>query len=261
MIFFMFYSVNSVISVANNMISQWQPTPDDLTLSPDYVDIWKCCVELTDDQIGELLSLLSTEEKARAQRLKIAEKKNQFIITRGRLRQILGKYLNSDPRAFKFDYATHGKPYLEERWQGHEISFNVTHSHNYILIAMSLDHQLGIDIEKIRHDRDHTALARRFFSKREQAELTTLSEEVKIRAFYSCWARKEAFVKAVGDGITYGLDTFDVSVYPDVGKPSLNIHTSIADDKTWSIINIPMDEDYMAALAVTSDTVSVRCWV
>jgi 4'-phosphopantetheinyl transferase len=243
------------------MTSQWQTTPDDLLLSPDYVDIWRCCVGLADDQIGELSSLLSAEEKARAQRLKIAEKQNQFVITRGRLRQILGKYLNSDPCAFKFEYATHGKPYLEERWQGHEILFNVSHSHNFVLIAMSLDHQLGIDIEKIQHDKDHTFLARRFFSKREQAELTALPEEIKRRAFYSCWTRKEAFVKAVGDGITYGLDTFDISVHPDETQPSLNIHTNSTEDITWSVFNIPMDEDYMAALAVTGNTVSVRCWI
>ena len=252
----------SVTSVANiNMTSQWQPTPDDLTLSTGHVDIWKCCVKLGDDQIGELSSLLSTEEKARAQRLKIAEKQNQFIIARGRLRQNLGKYLNLDQHAFKFEYAVHGKPYMEERWQGHEISFNVSHSHNFILIAMSLDHQLGIDIEKIQHGKDHTALARRFFSKREQAELTVLPEEIKTRAFYSCWARKEAFVKAVGDGITYGLDTFDVSVHPDETKPLINIHTNSGEDITWSVFNIPMDEDYMAALAVTDNTVSVRCWI
>lgn len=240
---------------------QWKSPPAEPGLSLDCVDVWKCRLDISDGQVTTLFKLLSDEEHVRAERLKIPGKRNQFVITRGRLRQIIAGLLDLDPRDFKFEYTSHGKPFLARDWQGHELVFNVSHSYKMAIIGVTLDRQLGVDIEKIQEGKDHMSLANRFFSKREQAELSATPDENRTRAFYSCWTRKEAFVKAVGDGITYGLDSFDVSVHPDEIQASLNIHHNSGRNTAWSVFNIQMDDNYMASLAVSGATVSIRYWI
>ena len=105
-----------------------------------------------------------------------------------------------------------------------EITFNVSHSHDHALIAISKKYSLGIDIEKINRQSDYDSLVTRFFSKPEQSEFNALPKTIKARAFCACWTRKEAFIKAIGDGVTYGLDTFDVTVDPEVQTPKINLH-------------------------------------
>jgi 4'-phosphopantetheinyl transferase len=243
------------------MPTQWKSPPADPGLPLDCVDVWKCRLDILDSQVTALFKLLSGEEHVRAERLKIPEKRNQFVITRGRLRQIIAGILDSDPRDFKFEYTSHGKPFLARNWQGHELVFNVSHSYKMAIIGVALDRQLGVDIEKIQEGKDHMGMANRFFSKREQTELSATPDADRTRAFYSCWTRKEAFVKAVGDGITYGLDTFAVSVRPDDERPSLDIHGNSTNEEPWSVFNIPMNDNYMASLAVSGAAVSIRYWV
>ncbi|MFT5426724.1 MAG: 4'-phosphopantetheinyl transferase [Gammaproteobacteria bacterium] len=236
----------------------WQPTPDSLNLSHENIDVWLCDLKKLSKNIDEFYSVLSEDEQERADKLKIEDKRQQYIITRGSLRKYLGLLTEADPAVFKFKYLKHGKPVLEEKPQYADISFNVSHSNDIALVAISQKHNIGIDVEKINYETDHQALVTRFFSKAEQSEFNNYSESSKAKAFCACWTRKEAFIKATGDGVTYGLESFDVSVDPEVQQPTITLHK--ASTEVWSALNLPINDDYMACLVHDADKIKVRCW-
>ena len=236
----------------------WQQTPESLNLSSDHIDVWLCHLKDLSSDINEFYILLSDDERDRADKLKIEDKKKQFVITRGYLRQRLGSLANIDPKDFVFEYLKHGKPVLANNQKYADITFNVSHSYEFALIAISLKQNIGIDVEKINRRSDPRPLVTRFFSKAEQSEFNALPETIKAKAFCACWVRKEAFIKAIGDGVAYGLDTFDVTVDPELQQPEIILHNP--SKKTWSALNIPISNDYMACLVSNTDKINVRCW-
>jgi len=165
---------------------------------------------------------------------------------------------DTDPKDFVFEYLEHGKPVLAINQKHDDITFNVSHSDEFALIAISLKQNIGIDVEKINRQSNYDSLVTRFFSKAEQSEFNALPEMIRAKAFCACWTRKEAFIKAVGDGITYGLDTFDVTVDPELQTPKINLHKPSSE--YWSAINLPISDDYMACLVSNGGDVNVRCW-
>lgn len=126
----------------------WKKTPDNLSLSIDHIDVWLCDLKILSGDINKFYAILSEDECVRADKLKVEDKKQQYIITRGILRQRLSLLTNIDPEDFIFKYLEHGKPVLENNHQSADITFNVSHSHDLALIAISQKHHLGIDIEK-----------------------------------------------------------------------------------------------------------------
>jgi 4'-phosphopantetheinyl transferase len=165
---------------------------------------------------------------------------------------------NIEPEDFVFKLLEHGKPVLNNNARFTDITFNVSHSNDLALIAVAQKQNIGIDIEKINHEANHQALMTRFFSKAEQTEFQIIPDTNMARAFCACWTRKEAFIKAVGDGVSYGLDKFDVTVNPENQTPEINLHKP--SKETWSAINLPINDEYMACLVSNRDSLSVRCW-
>jgi 4'-phosphopantetheinyl transferase len=244
--------------MSNSWKNTWQKTPDTLSLSKDHIDIWLCDLKQLSGDINNYYSILSEDERERADNLKVEDKKQQFIITRGALRQRLSLLTNIDPKDFVFEYLEHGKPVLANNHQCTDITFNVSHSNDLALIAIAHEQSIGIDIEKINHESDHQALMTRFFSKAEQTEFQTMPDTNKARAFCACWTRKEAFIKAVAYGVSYGLDKFDVAIDPENQTPEINLHKP--SEEIWSAINLPINDEYMACLVSDKDSLSVRCW-
>ena len=242
----------------DNLKNTWQKTPDTLNLYKDHIDVWLCDLKQLSVNINSFYSILSEDERDRADKLKVDDKKQQYIITRGTLRQRLGLLTNIYPEDFVFKILEHGKPVLVNDARFANITFNVSHSHDLALIAIAQKQNIGIDIEKINHDSKHDELVARFFSKAEQADFQTIPDANKAKAFCACWTRKEAFIKAVGDGVSYGLDKFDVTIDTDKQAPEINLHKS--SDETWSAINLPINNKYMACLVSDRDSLSVRCW-
>ena len=240
----------------NSWKKTWKKTPDTLSLSKDYIDVWLC--DLQQLSPDNYYSILSEDECARADKLKVEDKKQQYIITRGALRQRLGLLTNIDPKDFVFEYLEHGKPVLANNHKCADITFNVSHSHDLALIAIAQKLNIGIDIEKINHESNHLTLMTRFFSKTEQDEFQTMLDTDKAKAFCACWTRKEAFIKAIGSGVAYGLDNFDVTVAPDNQAPEINLHEP--SEETWSAINLPINDQYMACLVSDKGSFSVRRW-
>jgi len=244
--------------MSNPWKNTWQKTPDRLSLSEDHVDIWICDLKQVSGDINNFYSILSEDERDRADKLKVEDKKQQYIITKGTLRQRLGLLTNIEPEDFVFEYLKHGKPVIANKHQCADITFNVSHSHDLALIAIAQKRSIGIDIEKINRESNHQALMTRFFSMAEQSEFQCIPEADRAKAFCACWTRKEAFIKAVGDGVIYGLDKFDVTVDPENQTPEINLHKS--SNETWSAINLPINDEYMACLASNRVSLRVRCW-
>ena len=240
------------------MSDLWQATPDTLRLSPEYIDVWICDLRILSKNIEIFYSLLTDDERERANKLKVENKKQEYIITRGSLRQHLGLLINIDPKDLIFEYLKHGKPILAKKSNTTGVTFNVSHSNEFALLAISQQRNIGIDIEKINRDTNHLPLVKRFFSAAEQSRFQAIQKSKMAKAFCACWTRKEAFIKATGDGVFYGLDNFDVCFDPEIQNPKINLHDPSAEK--WFAANLPINDEYMACLVSNQQDINVRYW-
>ena len=193
-----------------------------------------------------LTANLCPTEKARAARLKVAKARAQFIITRAVLRQLLANYLGIAPRALAFTAGPRGKPALGPDWQQKRIEFNVSHAADYALLALGLGNRLGVDIESVERQVDYRALANRFFSAPEQAAFKKLPAGAACAAFYRVWSRKEAFLKATGQGLAGGLSGFSVALGESPVQTRVRGATDTGSD--WFIYNVIAPPGYQTAL-------------
>ena len=193
-----------------------------------------------------LTANLCPTEKARAARLKVDKARAQFIITRVVLRQLLASYLGIAPRALAFTVGPRGKPALSPHWRQKRIEFNVSHAADYALLALGLDHRLGVDIESVHRQVDYRALANRFFSAAEQEAFNKLPAGAACAAFYRVWSRKEAFLKATGQGLAGGLSGFSVPLGETLVQARMRGATDPGSD--WFIYNVIAPPGYQTAL-------------
>lgn len=202
-----------------------------------------------------LLPLLDPDERARADRYHFAQDRAHFIAARGRLRQILAGYAGRTPQSLAFEFGPHGKPELKDRAGLH---FNFSDSGTLGALAVSSAGPIGVDIERIR-PRDYVKLAERYFSPAELAVLTGLPEADRQAAFFRGWTRKEAFLKAVGTGLSTRLDAFDVSIAADEPPRMLRIDPSIDSDVgAWSLHHFDPADGFMGAVAVRGGGATVE---
>jgi 4'-phosphopantetheinyl transferase len=191
--------------------------------------------------------LLSPEERQRAARFRIGSPRSNFILTRSTLRSLAGYYLGTSPQDLSFRYSEYGKPVLDGP---SDLRFNVSHTDGLALIAFVRTREIGVDVEKIKAATDAKTLAERFFSIRERGALENLSGEELHAAFFRCWTRKEAYVKARGEGLSLPLDQFDVSVAEDELKALLATRPDSSEAGKWMLRDLPTSPGYAAALAV-----------
>ncbi len=224
----------------------------------DAVDIWRIPLDLAATDIEKYHACLNEEELARAAKLKIREKQNQFVVSRAYLKTILSRILDKETRQIKIQHTAQGKPYIKEQYQGEEIHFNLSHSETQAIIALTLSQEIGIDIQKIEANKDYTSLSQRFFSTQEKVELEDINADNLSCYFYTCWARKEAFIKAVGEGLAYGLNNFDVSVEPECTLSQIKLHQHLENNLSWFNITVDCEPGYAAALAISDPAVNLR---
>jgi 4'-phosphopantetheinyl transferase len=222
------------------------------------IHVWHA--KLDDHQAERFRPLLAKDETARADRFHFAKDRNHFAVGRGLLRMLLAGYLAADPSELRFDYAEKGKPSLESG-QANAINFNLAHSHGVALFAFSAGREIGVDVELIRNDVECEEIAERFFSPREIDELKRVSIEQRRQAFFNCWTRKEAYIKARGEGLSMALDQFDVSLAPGEEAALLRNHQEPDDVGRWSIQSLSAPDGYVAALAVEGHGCQVKTFV
>jgi 4'-phosphopantetheinyl transferase len=172
------------------------------------VDLWTWTLDVDDAERGRLYAYLSEDEAARASRFVFERDRQRFIVARGRLREVLAHVVGVKPATLRFDYAAHGKPSLAAF---SDVRFNLSHSEALAALAVSrAGVEIGVDVEHVRPLKED--IAERFFSRREAATLRALPESEQVDAFFRCWTRKEAIVKAIGEGLSHALDSFDVTL-------------------------------------------------
>lgn len=200
-------------------------------------------------------SLLSVEETERASRFRFERDRNRFTTARAAMRHILGGYLAADPTNIAFSYGRAGKPYLD----GELLSFNFSHSESVALCAVILGHAIGVDVERIRADIKHECLSQRFFSTIESKALASLPNSHRVRAFFGCWARKEAFIKAQGWGLCLPLDSFSVSVGPERAR-LVEVADEPQESARWTIADVDPGSPYVGAVAIAASDIAVSRW-
>ncbi len=219
-------------------------------LSSGDVHVWHIPLMHPPDAIAHLQPLLSAEERERAHRFHFPKDQHQFIVSRGILRVLLGKYQDSPPGEFTFEYGHYGKPVLANPGTGPGIYFNVSHSHQVAIIGFCRECELGIDIEYFREMRELMRIARRFFSRHECTVLGSLAAARQVEGFFNCWTRKEAFIKASGEGLSHPLNTFSVTLSPGEPARLLWIEGDPGEASRWTLAAWNPATDYTAALAI-----------
>ena len=217
----------------------------------DRIDVWTWRLGASDADLALLICVLSADERARASRFVGARDREQFIVGRARLRQILASYLALPPEAVRFSYGKHGKPLLSR--YPHAPSFNLSHSGDLAALAVSGCGAVGIDVEQLRPV--GTEIGQRFFTDNENAILARMRGRRRVETFFRCWTRKEALVKANGRGLTGGLQLFDVQLARDATSHPLHIGVDRPDARPkWSLYDLALDAGFVGALAVIGTT-------
>lgn len=227
----------------------FQPaTAGGIPLGPRELHVW--AVSLHGDP-EPYAALLSPSEVQRLGRFRFADHRRRYQIGHGALRAILGGYLGQDPASLEFVQGPRGKPYLS----GQGLFFNLSHSGKLALIGVCAT-ELGIDCEKVRHLESLTPIAEKHFSDSEYTALDALQGDARQLAFYRCWTRKEAYIKALGEGLTMPLDTFDVSLceQPEL----LSCRDGREDPKLWSMLDVSPGPDFVAAAALRAKDVVLK---
>ena len=238
----------------------WPPPPEDWTTCDNDLHVWLVEQEQPEEIIQRLTQLLASDELLRAQRFRFERDRRHFIVARGVLRSILSSYLKMPPAQVQFSYGPHGKPGLAAACGDTRLRFNVSHSHELALYAVTYDRELGGDIEFMRPLDDAESIATHFFSAREQAELRSLPVHLRHQGFFNCWTRKEAYIKATGEGLYQPLDEFDVSLTPGEPAQLLSVLGKPDEVKRWSLRALQPPAGYAAALAVEGTDWQLNCW-
>ena len=241
-------------------VPPWRSPPESLVLGCDEVHVWRATLDQTPSQIQSFLQTLAADERTRAERFYFEKDREHFIVARGVLRAILGGYLNQAPESLSFCYSAHGKPSVAGEFGADAIRFNMSHSHGIALYAVAHGREVGIDIERVRFDVEVAEIAERFFSRREVEMLRTLSTEDQRQAFFRCWTRKEAYIKARGEGLSLPLDKFDVSLSPGEPAALLSTQPDPSEAARWSLQELTHAPGYVAALAVAGHGWRLACW-
>lgn len=240
--------------------SNWRIPPKALTLGECKVHVWRATTDLVPSQLRRIQKTLSAAERERAGRFYFRQDRERFVAARGLLRNILAQYLDMEPNQLRLSSNPHGKPALALESGGDRLRFNVSHSHRLALIAVTQQKEIGVDIERIRPDLANEMIARRFFSPNEVATLLALPEYLRREAFFTCWTRKEAYIKARGEGLSFPLDQFSVSLAPDDLPALLAVEGNVQETSRWSLHHLYPGHAYVAAIAIEGHTRDIDLW-
>ena len=240
--------------------SLWQEPPVTLEMAEDEVHLWLATLKRSPDEVDEFRQLLSHDEKARADRFHFTQDKIYYTVGRGLLRRLLSRYVQIEPTQLQFGYNQYGKPHLSLTPPGiagqplQLLSFNLSHSGELALYGFSWRRAIGVDIEFMGRELEFLSIAKNFFS---PAEIQVLNRQTSAQtvatAFYNCWTRKEAYIKAHGMGLSLPLDSFDVTLAPGEAAQLLATRPDASEALKWNLHDLVVPEGYAAALATEGD--------
>ena len=239
-------------------------TPGNITkpTNPGIVHVWMASLDVPQPARDRYQQILSDEEKERAGRFVFEKDRAHFTVARGVLRSLLGAYLKIDPAAVAFEYGPYNKPCLHGTPPGVDLSFNLAHSGDWALYAITCGDNIGVEVECIRKTIHCIDIAKRFFSRDEARQLQALPAEQRRQAFFNGWTRKEAFIKAIGMGLAFPLSAFDVTMGPDDEAAILRVSGHPTQATEWTMRAIEMPSRYVGAVVKKGsiDQLIVRHW-
>jgi 4'-phosphopantetheinyl transferase len=224
-----------------------------LEATRNRIDVWVAQLETLADQYDAFLETLSADEQQRTERFYFDVHRRRFATGRGVLRSILSRYLGCAPAEVSFGYGEHGKPTLAASHNASGLTFNASGSHELAVYAVTMDRELGVDVEWMEPERSVEKIVERFFAKGERAAFRSVAAEERRRAFFQIWTRKEAYIKALGEGLSRPLNSFELSVGP--GAPARVVSDArIADAAArWGIRDLEPGVGYSGALVATGN--------
>lgn len=239
-------------------MTEWIASPSQARLRAQTVDIWRIELNLEAGCLPALQALLSSEEADQARRFHFERDRRRYLVSHAALRCILGGYLDLSPQSIAFRFSRHGKPSLREHGG---LYFNLAHSHELALVAVTGLGEVGVDIEHVRPLEDMDSIARHSFSEHEYNQLQALPAGERLQGFFQCWSRKEAFIKALGEGLSYPLQQFSVTFGSEISSRLAAISAGTDEAARWTLRGIEMDDqEYAAAYAVRATGVQERRW-
>ena len=238
----------------------WQSPAPRLTLEDGEIHVWRASLDRPAGAVDSMRRTLSADERQRASRFRFERDRERFAVGRGVLRRLCGLYLDLDPGQIRFSYGPRGKPSLAPGHRSARLGFNLAHSGSLALYAFTRGGPIGVDVEHVRPLPDADDLAARFFSACERETYGELPPGQKPLGFYLCWTRKEAFVKALGEGLSLPLDSFDVSLAP--GEPARLLQVAPDPDEAarWSLYSLEPRPAFVGAVAVRGRNQQLLCW-
>ena len=238
----------------------WAPAPERLGLRDNEIHVWRAWLDLTPADFESVANALTPDEQARAARFISPRHGRRFSAARGVLREILSRYLDRNPSQLQFCYGPSGKPALAPGSGMDELRFNLSHSHGLALYAVTRAREVGVDVERIQPQLAEEQIAERFFSPGEVAELRALPPSVQAEAFFNCWTRKEAYIKARGEGMAIPLNSFDVSLAPGAPAALLSVRRDLEECARWSLRAVASSAGYAAAIAAEGNDWRLQLW-
>jgi 4'-phosphopantetheinyl transferase len=221
----------------------WLPPPTKLSPAEDEIHVWRASLDLEKESLDRRASILSQDEKQRASRFLFPRDRDHFAAARGILRELLGKYAAISPAQLEFQYGDRGKPSLRTKNDESPVHFNLSHSRGLAVYAFARNRELGIDLEPIRPEFAGEGIAERHFSPQELKEWRRLTPGLRAEAFFLCWTRKEAYVKARGGGLQIPLASFSVTLTPGQPEQLLSV-----DSARWRLRSFQPAPGYAAAI-------------
>jgi len=221
-----------------------------VALEPGEIHVWAVPLDPSPAIVERLAASLAADEWERARRFRFDRHRRRYQVGRGVLRELLGAYLGMPAREVVFSYGPRGKPFLAGPAAAGGLSFNLSNSHELALIGLLRGPEIGVDVELLKPMPDLEQIAERFFSASERAALRALPAEQKREGFFNCWTRKEAYLKAMGEGLAAPLDSFDVTLIPGEPPRMLTLKGDAERASRWSYRCFRPADDYIGALAI-----------
>jgi len=240
-------------------ILDWTSSSTASTLVGGEVHVWRFCLDAPGPERLALESLLSSPERERAEGIRIDSHRRRYVVGHGRLRRILARYLDVAAGAIDFGRHPRGKPFINPAQNPNDIQFNFSHTADTALVAIAIGRTLGVDVEEHRDDVDMELIARRQFAPGEQDRMVSLPRDERAVAFYRCWTRKEAYLKAIGDGIAGGLQGFEVTFLANEAPALLRAKGGPEECRRWSIVPLDAGAGLSAACVVEGQPARVVC--
>ena len=240
--------------------SNWNLPAGNIDLLTGDVHVWSVFLDVKEDELHVFQQTLNSEEQLRADRFYFELDRTRFIVSHGLLRIILGSYMNVEPGKLQFSYDSQGKPFLAESFQGKKLEFNMSHSHEFALYAVTFNRQVGVDLEYIYRFAETDWLANRILSKQEKSAWRKYPANERLDVLFRYWTCKEAYVKATGEGIAQPLEKIHISLMRGSEVRLISINRSIPEASRWSLQELHPFPGFAAALVVEGFDYRLNHW-